>query len=115
MPAEWNPWIGDWQENKFKSHVPWNSRAVVRGLLIGTSPFTSGIRRSIEVGPLYEKDTVRWIGAKESITQNYAILLAKIPIGYQGTESLTVVEGTIHLKERNTRRLISIKASRLEP
>jgi hypothetical protein len=115
MPAEWNPWIGDWQENKFKSHAPWNSKAVARGILIGTSPFTGGIRRSIEVGPLYEKDTVRWIGAAESISQNYTIFLAKIPIGYQGTESLTVVERVIHLEERNTRRLISIKASRLEP
>jgi hypothetical protein len=112
MPAEWNPWIGDWQENKFKTHVPWNGEVVARGLLIGTSPFTGGIRSSMEIGPLYGKHTVRWINANESITQNYLIFLAKIPIGYQGTESLSVVNGFIHLKERNTRRLISVKASR---
>ena len=114
MPARWNPWIGDWQENKFKSHVPWNKEAVARGILIGTSPFTGGIRRSMEVGPFYGKETIRWLGAKESINQRYAIFLTEIPLGFHGVESLSVVKGFIHLKERETNKLISIRAAELD-
>ena len=113
MPARWNPWIGDWQENKSKSHAPWNKEAVARGILIGTSPFTGGIRRSVDTGPFYGKDTVRWIGAEDSINQRYAIFMTEIPLGFRGVESLSVLKGFIHLKERETNKLISIKASEL--
>ncbi|GAI96926.1 unnamed protein product, partial [marine sediment metagenome] len=54
---EENPWIGDWQENGLKKHVPWKGEAVAWGLLVGTSPFTWGVKHSIERGPIFDTET----------------------------------------------------------
>jgi hypothetical protein len=39
-----NPWIADWQENGSKKQMPWNGRAVARGLLVGTSSFIPEVK-----------------------------------------------------------------------
>ena len=105
---EENPWIGDWQENGFKKHAPWDGKAVAWGLEVGTSPFTSGVKRSIERGPIFETKTYRWIGAKEKKKQSYLIFLLEIDDDFKGVQELLLEEGAIVLVENETAKQIRI-------
>lgn len=102
FPKDDNPWIGDWQENGFKKHMPWDGKAVARGILIGTSPFTSGVKRSIERGPIFDTKTYGWIGAKEMKKQSYLIFITEIKDGYKGVSKLSAEEGVIIITEKET-------------
>ena len=102
FPKEDYPWIGDWQENGFKKHMPWDGKAVARGILIGTSPFTSGVKRSIERGPILDIETYAWIGAHQNKKQSYLIFITEINEGYKGVSELTVDNGAITLTETET-------------
>lgn len=108
---EENPWIGDWQENGFKKHAPWDGKAVAWGLEVGTSPFTSGVKRSIERGPIFETRTYRWIGAKEKKKQSYMIFLLEIDDNFKGVEELKLEEGAIVLIENETAKQIRIASN----
>jgi hypothetical protein len=105
---EWNPWIGDWRENGSKKHTPWNGEAVAWGLLVGTSPFTPGVRKSIEEGPIFDTPTYRWIGAKQKIEQSYLVFITAIENGYKGVANLRLEEGAIILEEKETGKEIMI-------
>ena len=103
-----NPWIGDWQENGFKKHLPWDGKAVAWGLEVGTSPFTSGLKRSIEAGPVFGTKTYRWIGAGEKKKQSYLIFLLEINESFKGVEELRLEKGALVLKEKETANQIRI-------
>ena len=108
FPKEQNPWIGDWQENGMKKHMPWNGEAVAWGLLVGTSPFTSGVRQSIERGPVFDTKTYGWIGAKEKLKQSYLIFMTEIENDFMGVDELRIEKGTIYLVEKETAKQIRV-------
>ena len=55
-------------------------------MLFGTSPFTPGVKQSIQRGPVFDTETYSWIGAKEKKKQSYLIFLLEIDEGLQGVE-----------------------------
>lgn len=102
-----SPWIGDWQENRRNRQVPWDGKAIARGLEIGTTPF-GGLRQSVEEGKLFDVPTYRWIAAGQRLKQSYAIFLAEIPDGYRGVGDVRSEGGNIVIEERETGKTLSV-------
>jgi hypothetical protein len=69
------PWMGIWEENCSRLQLPWNGRALARGMEFGVSPFPESRRQMIERGRLFDIPTYRWIPAKGSLKVEYWIVL----------------------------------------
>src|SRR5262249_390946 len=78
-----NPWLLDWQENQSIKERPWDGKVVARGLCIGNSA-VRGIRNAVAQNKMFGIPTYGWIEAREKLTQNYAIFITEIPIGFKG-------------------------------
>jgi hypothetical protein len=65
------PWMGIWEENLSRSHAPWNSRTLTRGMEFGVSPFPETRRAMVERGRLFETPTFRWIPAGSEVSVEY--------------------------------------------
>ncbi len=103
-----NPWIGDWQENQHARGFPRNGKTIAWGLEVGTSPFPSGIKQSIERGLVFDTETYRWIGAGEKKEQSYLIFLLEIDVDFKGVKELKLEKGAITLTENETTKQINI-------
>lgn len=53
FPAEGNPWLADWQENRNNKGHPWDSQVIARGIEFGSSPVDEGLKKSVERGSLF--------------------------------------------------------------
>ena len=65
------PWLGLWQENKKRSHAPWNNRAVTCGLEFGVSPYPETRRKMIGRPALFGAPVYRWLPALGSAYVSY--------------------------------------------
>jgi hypothetical protein len=65
------PWLGLWQENKNRSHAPWNNRGVTCGLEFGVSPYPETRRKMIERPPLFGAPVYKWLPAQGSAHLTY--------------------------------------------
>ena len=108
FPRDDNSWIGDWQENQHARALPRNRKTVAWGLEVGTTPFGSGLKRSIDRGPLFDTETYKWIGAKEKKEQSYLIFMLEIEKSFRGVQGLEMEKGDILLIERETENHIRI-------
>jgi hypothetical protein len=74
----WNtadfPWMGIWEENHSRSHSPWNSRTLTRGMEFGVSPFPESRRDMVDRGRLFGVPTYRWLPARGVLEADYAIV-----------------------------------------
>jgi hypothetical protein len=72
------PWMGIWEENCSRSHAPWNSREVTRGMEFGVSPFPETRRQMIDRGRLFGVPTFRWIPARRRVEVEYWIIVQHV-------------------------------------
>ncbi len=74
----WNradfPWLGIWEENRSRTHPPWNGETVTRGMEFGASPFPESRRAMIERGRLFGMPAYRWIPARTRVEVEYWIV-----------------------------------------
>jgi hypothetical protein len=68
------PWMGIWEENRSRTHQPWNGETVTRGLEFGVSPFPESRRQMIDRGSLFNVPTYRWIPARTRVEVEYWIV-----------------------------------------
>jgi len=68
------PWMGIWEENRSRTHLPWNAETVTRGMEFGVSPFPESRRQMIDRGSLFNVPTYRWIPAKTRVAVEYWIV-----------------------------------------
>jgi hypothetical protein len=68
------PWMGIWEENRSRSHAPWNGTTVTRGMEFGVSPFPETRRSMIERGQMFGTPTFRWIPARTRVAVEYWIV-----------------------------------------
>ena len=106
------PWMGDWQENKGNSGLPWNQQAVARGMEFGTTPFGGPMEEVVKRGSLYGVPVYRWLGARERVTVRYVAFLSEIPEGYRGVDNVQVKGGQIVVTERETGKMLILKSAR---
>ena len=68
------PWMGIWEENRSRTHRPWNGETVTRGMEFGVSPFPESRRQMIDRGFLFDVPTYRWIPARTRVEVEYWIV-----------------------------------------
>lgn len=68
------PWMGIWEENRSRTHLPWNRQAVTRGMEFGVSPFPESRRQMIDRGRMFDVPTYRWIPARTAVEVEYWIV-----------------------------------------
>ncbi len=93
FPAEGNPWIADWQENRSNRQRPWNGQVIARGVEWGSSPFAEGLRNSVERGQLFGAPTYRWIGGRQRLKTEFVVFVVEIPDGFPGVRDVTLDHG----------------------
>jgi hypothetical protein len=65
------PWLGRWEENRSRTHAPWNGGAIACGLEFGVSPFPETRRQMIDRGSLFGEPTYRWLQARGRLEAEY--------------------------------------------
>ena len=68
------PWMGIWEENRNRTHAPWNGETITRGMEFGVSPVPETRRAMIERGKLFGVPGYRWVPAKSAIEAEYRIV-----------------------------------------
>jgi hypothetical protein len=71
------PWMGIWEENRSRTHAPWNGQTVARGMEFGVSPMPESRRAMIDRGALFGTPTYRWLPAKGTLTAEYRAVLKR--------------------------------------
>ncbi len=110
-PTSDNPWLGDWQENHYMAHKPWNCEVIARGMEFGTTPFAEGLKKSVDRGSLFGVPAFRWIGGKQKLTTHFTIFLAEIEPGFKGVKDVRAEAGKIVVRRRDGKK-ITLDASR---
>ena len=71
----WNradfPWLGRWEENRSRTHAPWNGVVIACGLEFGVSPIPETRRQMIDRGALFDEPTYRWLPAHARLAVAY--------------------------------------------
>ncbi len=109
--ADW-PWVGNWEENHFRSGKPWLGRAVVRGMEFGTTPYPDSRRDAVKMGSMFRTPTYRWISAKGKQTIGYGAFLASIPPGTTGVRDVEVEGNNIRVTLAGVSRTITLSVTR---
>ena len=97
FPAEDNPWLADWQENRNNEPRPWNRQVVARGIEFGSSPVDEGLKKSVERGSLFGTPSYRWIGGRQRLSTEFTIVLMEVPEGFRGAKDLRTRNGVPEL------------------
>jgi hypothetical protein len=66
------PWLGIWEENRSRTHAPWNGVTIARGLEFGVSPMPETRRRMVERGSLFGVPAYRWLPAAGRLEVRYS-------------------------------------------
>ena len=74
-PADF-PWMGIWEENHSRTHVPWNGQTLTRGMEFGVSPMPESRRQMIDRGKLFGVPAYRWLPAKGRLEVEYRVVTA---------------------------------------
>ncbi len=70
------PWLGRWEENRLRTHAPWNGQALTCGMEFGVSPMPETRRRMIDRGSLFGVRGYRWIPARSTVSAAYCVFIA---------------------------------------
>ncbi len=71
------PWIGIWEENRYRKDPPWNGETITCGFEFGVSPFPETRRAMIDRGELFGVPGYRWIPAGGRIEVAYSAFLSE--------------------------------------
>jgi hypothetical protein len=103
------PWVGNWEENRFRSGDPWKKREVVRGMEFGTTPFPDSRRDAVTMAKLFGTPTYRWISAKGKQTIGYGVFLASIPAGTTGVRDVKLVSNSVSIELEGVDKTITVR------
>jgi len=106
------PWIGDWQENGRNKQIPWDGKAVARGMELGTTPFGGPMEQVVSAGPLWGAPQYRWIGGRQKVETAYVAFVLEIPENFRGVADVQVLDGEILVIERGTSQRLSLKSEK---
>jgi hypothetical protein len=71
------PWMGIWEENRSRTHAPWNGETIARGMEFGVSPFPETRREMVDRRSLFGAPTYRWLPANGRLEAEYWAILQK--------------------------------------
>lgn len=91
------PWVGNWEENKFRTGKPWLGKAVTRGMEFGTTPFPDSRKDAVSLSKLLDTPTYRWISANTRQSISYGAFIADAPQGATGVKDVQVLSKSIKI------------------
>jgi hypothetical protein len=68
------PWMGIWEENHSRTHSPWNSQTLARGMEFGMSPIPESRRQMTERGRLFGTHTFGWLPANTRLNAEFWVI-----------------------------------------
>lgn len=71
------PWLGIWEENHSREHLPWKKQGLTRGMEFGASPFPESRRAMIERREMFGAPTYRWVPAKSKVRVEYSAFITQ--------------------------------------
>ena len=71
------PWMGIWEENHSRTHVPWSGKTLTRGMEFGVSPMPETRRQMITRGTLFGVPAYRWLPAKTRLHVDYRATISQ--------------------------------------
>lgn len=107
-----NPWVLDWQSNRHEDGFPVPGKVVARGLCWGDSAVAGGVEGAVNRGRIAGVPLFSWMGARARRSQSYIVFMAELPKKWQGVARIIVASGKVHIAERGTGRVLSLKAER---
>jgi len=102
------PWVGNWEEQLCRTHVPWRGRAFTRGMEFSTTPLPLPRRETVKQGSLFGESTYRWLLAKSQARIRFLILLFKIPEDFRGTARVDLTERKARVVETEEGREFTV-------
>ena len=109
--ADW-PWVGNWEENHFRSAKPWLGKAVARGMEFGTTPWPDSRRDAVQQNNLLGQPTYRWISAQSKQSIGYGLFIANVPAGTTGVKDVQVEGNSIKVTLDGVDKTLSFPVTR---
>ena len=101
------PWIGNWEECRYRENAPWAGKSFCRGIEFSSTPFSIPKRETVTNGPIFGEPTYRWLAAKSEVTVRFLALLQEIPADFRGVERVVLEGETLHIQELATSRQLT--------
>lgn len=109
--ADW-PWVGNWEENHFRSAKPWFGKALARGMEFGTTPWPDSRKDAVQLNTLLGQPTYRWISAQSSQSIGYGLFIANVPAGTTGVKDVQVEGNRIKVTLDGVEKTLSFVVTR---
>jgi len=106
FPHDVFPWTALWTENHAGQEVPWNGRAMAWGVEWGTTPFPLELMQILTAGPLFGRDRMGSLGARQTLEVNYQAQLLTIPSDWRGVARIEHRDGETILHEKDSERTV---------
>lgn len=104
------PWVGNWQESRYRETPPWGGQTFCRGIEFSSTPFAIPRRETIARGPLFGEATYRWLPAKSEARVRFFALLQEIPRDFRGVERISLEQDAVRIHETGTSRSLAAPA-----
>ena len=101
------PWIGNWEECRYRENAPWGGKSFCRGIEFSSTPFAIPKRETVTNGPLFGEQTYRWLPAKSKVTIRFFALLQEIPMDFRGVERVVLEGDTLYIHEMASSRKLT--------
>ena len=93
------PWIALWEENRARSHPPWNGVTRVRGVEFGTSPMPLGLDHARKMQTLFDTPVLTSIPSKSELSTAYELFVSQAPSGWKTISDVVRSEGALAIRD----------------
>jgi hypothetical protein len=92
------PWVGNWEENFYRTQLPWAGKELVRGMEFANTPFPTNLRTAVDMGTFHGERTYRWLSARGTLTFEYWIVLQPVTAACRGVRAISMAGARPDLK-----------------
>ena len=89
------PWIALWEENRARTHSPWNGTTRVRGVEFGNSPMPLGLDHARKMRSLFDTPVLATIPRGSHSETQYDLFLHPTPPQWTQIEDVRQSDGTL--------------------
>jgi hypothetical protein len=93
------PWIVLWEENRARSHPPWNGVTRVRGVEFGTSPMPLGLDHARKMRTLFDTPVLTSIPPNSELSTAYEIFVSQAPSCWKTISDVVKSEGALAIRD----------------
>ena len=103
-PQQDYPWIQHWMNYPANGMFAW-------GLEFGMQPYDMTKQEIVALSPMFGQQAFRWLPAKSKVRAQFAMFLAKVPVGFQHAEAVSISGGRILIEDKANKQQIAVPFS----